>query len=229
LSAPLKRLGASVSQTFDRSIVLEGGWLDKGGWLSRATPQRSPNFDERPSGLAIELLVIHYISLPAGRFSGSCVEDLFLNRLDSNLHPSFAELKGLKVSAHFLIRRSGALIQFVSCDQRAWHAGQSEFEGRKACNDFSIGVEMEGDGEHPFTKRQYQRLSTLTRSLAARYPLVHVRGHSDIAPGRKQDPGPFFDWQQFAEDTLKLSSKSKENLFLSKKLEILARSILSRC
>lgn len=201
----------------------------EGGWLAGAKAVPSPNFDQRPAGMPIELLVIHYISLPAGRFSGAAVEDLFLNRLDPNLHPSFVELTGMKVSAHFFIRRSGALVQFVGCDQRAWHAGLSEFQGRSACNDFSIGIEMEGDGEHPFTQRQYERLVKLTQRLLLRYPLLHVRGHSDIAPGRKQDPGPFFDWQKYAQATLALSRASERNIFLSQRLGVIARSMLSRC
>jgi N-acetyl-anhydromuramoyl-L-alanine amidase len=200
-------------------------WLE-GGWLARAKATPSPNFDQRPSAMPIELLVIHYISLPPGRFSGSAVEDLFLNRLDPLGDPSFVALQGLRVSAHFFIRRSGALVQFVGADARAWHAGQSQFEGRKACNDFSIGIELEGDGEHPFTQRQYARLLTLSRDLLIRYPLLHVRGHSDIAPGRKQDPGPFFEWRRYGESALALSRDLHQNLFLSRKLAKLGRSAL---
>ncbi len=200
-------------------------WLE-GGWLARAKTMRSPNFDQRPSVMPIDLLVIHHISLPPGRFSGPAVEDLFLNRLDPLSDPNYGALKGLKVSAHFFIRRSGALVQFVGCDARAWHAGQSEFDGRKACNDFSIGVELEGDGEHPFTKRQYARLLTLSLDLLLRYPLRHVRGHSDIAPGRKFDPGPFFEWGRYGESTLALSRSLHKNLFLSDKLAKIGRSAL---
>jgi N-acetyl-anhydromuramoyl-L-alanine amidase len=210
-----------------REALNSSAWSGK-GWLKRAQRIPSPNFDLRPADVAIELLVIHYISLPAGRFSGSCVQDLFLNRLDSDLHPSFMSLRGLRVSAHFFIRRSGALLQFVACDQRAWHAGVSEFNGRPACNDFSIGVELEGDGEHPFTRRQYARLLSLTQSLLRRYPIQHVRGHSDIAPGRKQDPGPFFEWQKFAEAALSLSRDLDRNLFLRDKLAKIADSIMCR-
>ena len=179
--------------------------------------------------MPIELLVIHYISLPAGKFSGPAVVDLFMNRLDPASHPSFMSLQGLRVSAHFFIRRNGQLIQLVGCDQRAWHAGRSEFNARTACNDFSIGVELEGDGEHPFTARQYARLLVLTKSLLQRYPsLQHVRGHSDIAPGRKQDPGPFFDWRKLGEAALCLSRDLKGNLFLSSRLAAIGRSALER-
>lgn len=201
----------------------------EGGWLARAKPRCSPNFDSRPVAIPIDLLVIHYISLPPGRFSGSAVEDLFLNRLDPRSHPSFIALKELKVSAHFMIRRSGALLQFVGGDARAWHAGSSEFEGRKACNDFSIGVELEGDGEHPFTARQYARLLTLSRDLLLRYPLRHVCGHSDIAAGRKFDPGPYFEWRRYGESVLTLSRDTRQNLFLSQKLAELGRSALRPC
>ncbi len=159
----------------------------------------SPNFDERPSGAAIELLVVHSISLPPGEFGGSGIIDLFLNRLDSTAHPYYREIAGLKVSAHFLVRRDGELLQFVACGKRAWHAGQSEWRGRTRCNDFSIGVELEGTDALPFTDRQYDTLGALCRTLRARYPIVECLGHADIARpvGRKTDPGPGFDWARF--------------------------------
>jgi AmpD protein len=157
----------------------------------------SPNVDERPEGAAIELLVIHAISLPPGEFGGSGIEALFLNRLDPGAHPYYAAIAQLRVSAHFLIRRDGALLQFVPCAQRAWHAGESSWRGRPRCNDFSIGVELEGADEVPFEASQYDTLGALTTALAAVYPLVDAVGHSDIAPGRKTDPGPFFDWRRF--------------------------------
>ncbi len=166
-------------------------------WLSGCHRVDSPNADERPDATVIDLLVIHYISLPPGRFSGDAVADLFLNRLDCTAHPAFAPLQGLRVSAHFLIRRDGRVLQFVDTDRRAWHAGVSRFEGRERCNDFSIGIELEGDGEHRFTQAQYRRLARLTQRLAAVHPLRHVAGHSDIAPGRKVDPGPCFDWARY--------------------------------
>ncbi len=175
--------------------------FDPDGWLDTARRSASPNWDERPAGQAVELLVIHHISLPAGHFTGPAIEQLFLNRLDPTRHPTFSSLEGLRVSAHFLIRRHGELIQFVSCEARAWHAGVSRFMGRDRCNDFSIGVELEGNSERPFTDAQYRVLARLTRALVDRWPLRHVAGHSDIAPGRKEDPGPLFDWDRFGQMT----------------------------
>ncbi|MFT3799887.1 MAG: 1,6-anhydro-N-acetylmuramyl-L-alanine amidase AmpD [Burkholderiaceae bacterium] len=168
-------------------------------WLSGCHHHASPNEDARPDATIVDLLVIHYISLPPGRFSGDAVVDLFLNRLDVAAHPAFAPLQGLRVSVHFLIRRSGRVLQFVDTDRRAWHAGASAFAGRERCNDFSIGIELEGDGEHRFTHAQYRRLARLTRRLAAAHPLRYVAGHSDVAPGRKVDPGPCFDWPRYLE------------------------------
>ena len=167
------------------------------GWLKGFRRLDSPNADQRPARTRVELLVIHYISLPPGRFSGNAIEQLFCNQLDCSAHPAYAPLRGLRVSAHFLIRRRGHCLQFVSADARAWHAGQSRFQGRQRCNDFSIGVELEGDGEHRFTQAQYRRLAGLTKVLAQHYPLAFVAGHSDIAPQRKDDPGPFFDWPRY--------------------------------
>jgi len=157
----------------------------------------SPNHDARPAGVAVELLVIHHISLPPGRFGGPGIVELFTNRLDPAAHPFYAAIADMKVSAHFLVRRDGELIQFVPCAKRAWHAGESSWKGRTRCNDFSVGVELEGTGEIPYTRAQYQRLVQLTRALAARFPIADIAGHSDIAPGRKQDPGPSFDWVRY--------------------------------
>ena len=157
----------------------------------------SPNCDERPVGAAIELLVIHHISLPPGKFGGKGIVELFTNRLNPAAHPYYAAIAGMKVSAHFLIRRGGELIQFVACAKRAWHAGESRWKGRARCNDFSIGVELEGTGEVTFTGVQYRRLAALTRALTMRYPIADIAGHSDIAPGRKTDPGPSFDWARY--------------------------------
>jgi len=168
------------------------------GWLPQALAIPSPNFDERPAGTAIELLVVHNISLPPGVFGGPAVGDLFLNSLDCSVHAFFAGLNGLKVSAHFFIRRAGALVQFVGCEQRAWHAGQSEWRGRARCNDFSIGVELEGSDHVQFTDAQYETLTALLTDLRSRYPIKAIVGHSDIAPGRKSDPGPFFEWARLA-------------------------------
>ncbi len=171
--------------------------LDAAGWCSAALRYPSPNFDARPDGCAIALLVIHNISLPAGQFGGPYIADLFANQLDLCAHPSFASLQGLRVSAHFLIRRDGGLLQFVPAEQRAWHAGLSNFEGRDRCNDFSIGIELEGCDSLPFEKPQYQTLVDLTLCLQERYGMDAVCGHQDIAPGRKTDPGPHFDWAGF--------------------------------
>jgi AmpD protein len=173
---------------------------EPGGWLAPARRMPSANHDARPAGVPVDLLVIHYISLPPGRFSGDAVERLFTNRLEPHAHPFYAQLRGLRVSSHFFIRRRGELLQFVGADARAWHAGASQFRGRERCNDFSIGVELEGSGEVPFTDAQYRRLAELTRALLARYPLRWVAGHSDIAPGRKSDPGPHFDWSRYLSD-----------------------------
>jgi AmpD protein len=167
------------------------------GVLRQAQQRPSPNRDERPPGARVRLLVIHNISLPPGRFAGSAVERLFTNRLDCDEHPYYQALRGLRVSAHFLIRRRGELLQFVPADLRAWHAGTSSWRGRERCNDFSIGVELEGSDRQPYTAVQYRRLAWLTRALCARYPLRSIAGHSDIAPGRKSDPGPAFDWARY--------------------------------
>ena len=171
--------------------------FDAQGWHRQARHVPSPNHDLRPPGLAPDLLLIHHISLPPGRFSGDAIERLFTNTLDPAADPSFADLSALRVSAHFLIRRRGELLQFVSCDARAWHAGISSFLGRERCNDFSIGIELEGTGERRYTEAQYRVLGRLTRALSRRWPLRHVAGHSDVAPGRKTDPGPSFDWSRF--------------------------------
>jgi AmpD protein len=172
------------------------------GWLDVARRVPSPNHDRRPEALAVDLLVIHCISLPAGHFAGDAIERLFTNRIDPRAHPSFHSLPDLKVSVHFLIRRHGELLQFVSGDARAWHAGVSHFFGRDRCNDFSIGIELEGNTTRPFTTAQYRVLARLTHALVRRWPLRYVAGHSDIAPGRKEDPGPLFDWNRYAQMTI---------------------------
>jgi N-acetyl-anhydromuramoyl-L-alanine amidase len=171
-------------------------WLAD-GLLRSARQVPSPNHDERPPGDTARLLVIHGISLPPGRFGGDAVERLFTNTLDCDLHPAFEPLRGLRVSAHFFIRRNGALLQFVPADRRAWHAGVSSWAGRPGCNDFSVGVELEGTDDVPYTAAQYLRLARLTRLLRQRYPIADIAGHGDIAPGRKTDPGPSFDWKRF--------------------------------
>jgi AmpD protein len=171
--------------------------IDLGGWVVAARRAPSPNFDARPAGTVITLLIIHNISLPPGEFGGSAIESFFLNRLDHEAHPFYGELRGVRVSAHFLIRRDGELIQFVSCDERAWHAGASQWQGREHCNDFSIGIELEGTDEVPYADLQYSTLASLSRSIADRYPITAVVGHSDVAPVRKSDPGPAFDWSRY--------------------------------
>lgn len=155
----------------------------------------SPNFDERPV-TPVTLVVIHNISLPPGEYGSEGVIELFTNRLDPRAHPYYAEIHQLKVSSHFFIRRDGSLIQFVPCLQRAWHAGQSNWDGRERCNDFSVGVELEGSDHDAFEDAQYMQLNQLLEVLKTAYPIEAVTGHSDIAPGRKTDPGPYFDWSK---------------------------------
>ncbi len=170
------------------------------GWLEDARHSPSPNFNERPAGCEITLLVIHNISLPPGEFGGSWIDDLFHNRLDPDAHSYFREIEGLEVSAHCLIRRDGEIIQYVCFDKRAWHAGQSSYCGIENCNDFSIGIELEGTDEEPFTDAQYSALALLTAAIRKNYPSIteeRIVGHSDIAPGRKTDPGMAFDWHRY--------------------------------
>lgn len=173
-----------------------GRRLDARGWLDGARRVPSPNCDARPAGEAVILIVIHNISLPPGEFGGPGVAELFTNRLDPAAHPYYAAIKDLRVSAHFFIRRDGELIQFVPCSMRAWHAGASRWQGRERCNDFSIGIELEGTDDVSFTESQYTRLNALLSALKAAYRIQGVTGHSHIAPGRKTDPGPCFDWDR---------------------------------
>lgn len=168
--------------------------IDEEGWAGGVARCVSPNFDARPAGEAIRLIVVHAISLPPGRFGGPGIEELFCNRLDPAEHPYYREICGLRVSAHFLLRRDGNCVQFVSTECRAWHAGASCWRGRERCNDFSIGIELEGSDDTAFEPAQYRALAELVAVLRARYPVKAVAGHSDIAPGRKTDPGPKFEW-----------------------------------
>jgi AmpD protein len=168
------------------------------GWLPGARRIESANHDARPEGEVVSLIVVHAISLPPGEFGGEGIVRLFSNRLDPSAHPYFAQIHALRVSAHFLLRRDGELIQFVSCAQRAWHAGLSSWNGRQRCNDFSLGIELEGCDELPFETAQYRALLALIRALRLAYPIKAVVGHSDISPGRKTDPGPCFDWHRLA-------------------------------
>ena len=168
--------------------------IDERGYANLARQVRSPNRDARPVGTAISLIVVHGISLPPGEFGGEGIVRLFTNRLDPGGHPSFATVSHLRVSAHFLIRRDGELIQFVSCLDRSWHAGVSTWKGRERCNDFSLGIELEGTDAIPYAPAQYTMLGRLIRALKRACPIEDIAGHSDVAPGRKTDPGPAFDW-----------------------------------
>jgi AmpD protein len=172
-------------------------WQD--GWWSSAQRLDSPNFGERPSQSQIDLLVIHSISLPPGVYGGPEIEALFTNQLDWDAHPYFAQIRDMQVSSHFVIRRDGFLMQFVSCEKRAWHAGVSHYRGRDNCNDDSIGIELEGLEGELFASAQYDTLSVLCTELVNHYPIAHIAGHEDIAPGRKLDPGAGFDWQLLQE------------------------------
>jgi len=171
--------------------------IDSQGVLQDARYLPSPNCDERPEGCAIELLVIHNISLPPNEFGGSGVIELFTNCLEPAAHPYYQAICGLRVSTHFFIRRDGEILQFVPCCKRAWHAGVSQWRGHPCCNDFSIGIELEGSNLLPFRNTQYTALTALTLSLKQAYPIKDILGHSAIAAGRKTDPGPFFDWGRY--------------------------------
>jgi N-acetyl-anhydromuramoyl-L-alanine amidase len=171
-------------------------WQD--GWWRAAHRVRSPNVNDRPAGEAIDLVVIHSISLPPGEYGGDAIERLFTNRLDCSAHAYYAQLEGLKVSAHFVIRRNGRIVQFASTDTRAWHAGVSSWRGRDNCNDRSIGIELEGLEGERFDSPQYRALARLLRALRRRHPIAEVVGHEHVAPGRKADPGARFDWPRLA-------------------------------
>ncbi|CDG81391.1 1,6-anhydro-N-acetylmuramyl-L-alanine amidase AmpD [Janthinobacterium agaricidamnosum] len=182
--------------------------INPDGWCDGASRYDSPYFDARPDGAVVDLLVIHNVSLPGGQFGGPHVSDLFTGRLDYNADPSFASLRHLEVSAHFFIRRDGRIVQYVSAHQRAWHAGVSVFRGRPHCNGYSIGIEMEGSDFVPFEPSQYRALAALTAALQAVYPLQQVCGHEHVAPGRKTDPGPFFDWPLYEKTLLQTQQQA---------------------
>ena len=168
--------------------------------LQNAEYHPSENRDDRPPGADIDLLVIHSISLPPGEFGGPWIDDLFMNRLDAEAHPFFRQIRDLRVSCHLLIRRDGSLIQYVPFDRRAWHAGESSYCGRRRCNDYSIGIELEGSDDQPFTDAQYHTLSEATELIIRRYPSIteeRITSHAAIAPERKTDPGPLFDWPRY--------------------------------
>lgn len=184
---------------------VEPVWRD--GWWAGASHRPSPNSGPRPNDERPGLVVLHSISLPPGLYRGDAVERLFNNTLDCARHPYFAGLRQLRVSAHFLVRRSGVLLQFVSCDQRAWHAGQSRWRGRDNCNDWSIGIEIEGLEGERFAAVQYRRLRRLLVALVRRYPIVDIVGHEHVAPGRKHDPGPGFDWWRLRRDLAGCSAR----------------------
>nr|WP_284500163.1 1,6-anhydro-N-acetylmuramyl-L-alanine amidase AmpD [Microbulbifer sp. GX H0434] len=170
------------------------------GWLAGARRVPSPHCNDRPEGCPVDLLVVHCISLPPGEYGGAHIDAFFLGQLDIDAHPYFAEIAALRVSAHILIDRNGVVTQYVPLDRRAWHAGQSEFNGRCNCNDFSIGIELEGLDTDSYTDAQYAALAEVTAAIQAEYPRItrdNITGHSDIAPGRKLDPGPGFDWQRY--------------------------------
>lgn len=177
-----------------RAQVVEGeaAWLN--GWWAQARRLNSPNFGQRPSSSVIDTVIVHSISLPPGQYGGQEVQELFTNQLDWDAHPYFQKIRGIQVSAHFYIRRDGQLWQFVSCDERAWHAGQSSFAGRDNCNDYSVGIELEGLEGDAFEAEQYVQLAQLLHSLRVHYPITQVVGHEHVAPGRKLDPGAGFDW-----------------------------------
>ncbi len=165
-----------------------------GGWYRFARRLDSPNFGPRPTGISVDLLVLHSISLPPGVYGGNQVQSLFTNQLDWSAHPYFQTIQGMQVSSHFYIQRQGELWQFVSCHDRAWHAGVSSYRGRENCNDDSIGIEFEGLEGDSFEPTQYETLQTLVGALSGRYPIAHIAGHEHIAPGRKNDPGTGMDW-----------------------------------
>lgn len=175
---------------------IENGKLKNARWLA------SPHFDTRPEAEDISLLVIHYISLPPEQFGGGYIDDFFLGRLNPEIHPYFAEIHEIRVSAHCLIERNGLVTQYVNFNDRAWHAGISSFDGREKCNDFSIGIELEGSNEQPFTEAQYQALALVTKDIMQTYPQItldRIVGHNQIAPERKIDPGQYFDWGSYLE------------------------------
>jgi AmpD protein len=194
------RLPDSDALHFDGRFYCGAAHLNtwnKEGFLGSCTRVLSSNYDQRPENTTIDTIVIHHISLPEGQFGGHAIEDFFCNRLNPNDDPYYPTIIDLQVSAHFLIQRDGTVVQFVSTLQRAWHAGASNLMGRERCNDFSIGIELEGTGEVSFEQKQYQALQKLIQDIETKHPISMIVGHSDISPGRKQDPGKYFDWQYF--------------------------------
>ena len=183
------------------------------GWYQFAGRLTSPNYGPRPSQAEIDLIVLHCISLPPGQYGGDEVQRLFTNQLDWNAHPYFKRIEGMQVSSHFYIRRQGELQQFVSCDQRAWHAGMSSYRGRSDCNNNAIGIELEGVDDAPFDERQYETLVSLCAAILQRYPITQVAGHEHIAPGRKTDPGKGFNWSLFQQSMGLASQHFPDGIF----------------
>ena len=207
-------LGRIYCARYDRSRLIVNNKMHmqiESGWLTDVERQPSPHFDERETLEAISLLVIHNISLPPGKFGGSYITDLFLGQLNKEADPFFEHIYQLRVSAHCLIRRDGHVVQYVAFDKRAWHAGVSNFQGREKCNDFSIGIELEGTDDIPYTGEQYQKLSEITALIQRHYPSIdnNIVGHCDIAPGRKSDPGPSFDWKRYRQAINECSVKEQ--------------------
>ncbi len=188
------------SRSQKENLMTEKQRQIKDGWLLDERRVLSPHFDQRPDPQDISLLIIHYISLPPEQFGGGYMDDFFQGKLDAQAHPYFQEISLLRVSAHCLIERTGRITQYVNFNDRAWHAGLSYFEGREKCNDFAIGIELEGSNEQPFTTQQYDTLQRLTRQIMQAYPRItkeRIVGHCDVSPGRKIDPGQYFDWQRY--------------------------------
>lgn len=191
------------SRSQKENLMTEKQRQIKDGWLLDERRVLSPHFDQRPDPQDISLLIIHYISLPPEQFGGGYIDDFFQGKLDAQAHPYFQEISLLRVSTHCLIERTGRITQYVSFNDRAWHAGLSYFEGREKCNDFAIGIELEGSNEQPFTTQQYDTLQRLTRQIMQAYPRItkeRIVGHCDVSPGRKIDPGQYFDWQRYLQN-----------------------------
>lgn len=204
---------ASRRKVEGHSLTADTLWHQ--GWYQFAQHIHSPNFGPRPPGAEVDLVVVHAISLPPGQYGGPEVQALFTNTLDWDAHPYFAQIRGMEVSAHFFIRRNGDLVQFVSCDDRAWHAGRSHYRGRDDCNNDSIGIELEGLDGLRFEEPQYETLGHLTTAIAQHYPIAHIAGHEHVAPGRKQDPGVGFEWRFLQQYLGWPDGCFPENIFLS--------------
>lgn len=203
MSDPNKFLATSSIPAQEARELRASGRVPDARWCA------SPNYNKRPLSPDPSLLVVHNISLPPGQFSGDAIEQFFCNQLDPSAHPYFQTIADLKVSSHLLVRRDGSVLQFVNLRDRAWHAGRSSFHGEDECNDFSVGIELEGTDDTPYTDAQYERLSTLAALIMAAWPEItpdRITGHSDIAPGRKTDPGPAFDWSRFLGELKQLVS-----------------------